>query len=87
MDQDKKYSVLQNLAYCIRATRQGCPKLLLFCALIIPVNCLVPVITAFLPKIIIEGITEGKPPAQLLAATATLAAALAAAGGLQKFLE
>ena len=62
MDQDKKYSVLQNLAYCIRATRQGCPKLLLFCALIIPVNCLVPVITAFLPKIIIEGITEGKPP-------------------------
>ena len=87
MDQDKKYSVLQNLAYCIRATRQGCPKLLLFCALIIPVNCLVPVITAFLPKIIIEGITEGKPPAQLLAATATLAAALAAAGGLQKYLE
>ena len=57
MEQDKKYPVLQNLAYCIRETRKAYPKLLAFCLLIILLNCLVPVITAFLPKIVIDGIT------------------------------
>lgn len=87
MEQDKRYPVLQNLAYCIRATRQGYPKLLVFCLLIILVNCLVPVMTAFLPKIVIDGLTEGINPERLLAVTAVLTAALAVLGGLQKYLK
>lgn len=87
MEQDKKYPVLQNLAYCIRATRQGYPKLIVFCLLIILVNCLVPVMTAFLPKIVIDGITAGLTPGRLLAVTAVLTAALAVLGGLQKYLK
>ena len=87
MEQDKKYPVLQNLAYCIRATRQGYPKLLVFCLLIILVNCLVPVATVFLPKIVIDEITSGCPMGRLLAVTAALAAVLAVLGGLQKYLQ
>ena len=87
MEQDKKYPALQNLAYCIRATRQGYPKLLVFCLLTILANCLVPVITAFLPKIVIDGITEGLPLRRLLAVTAALTGTLAVLGGLQKYLE
>ena len=60
MEQDRKYPILRNLAYCVRATRQGYPKLLAFCLLLILANCLVPVLTAFLPKIVIDGITEGQ---------------------------
>ena len=87
MEQDKKYQILQNLTYCIRSTRQGYPKLLEFCLLIILVNCLVPVINAFLPKIVIDGITEGAPLQRLLAVTAALAGTLAVLGGLQKYLK
>ena len=82
MEQDKKYPVMRNLAYCIRATRQGYPKLLVFCLLMILANCLVPVITAFLPKIVIDGITAGYSLRRLLVVTAGLTAALAVLGGL-----
>ena len=87
MEQEKKYSFRRNLAYCIRSTRQGCPRLLFFCLLVILVNCLVPVITAFLPKVVIEQITEGKPLRQLLLVTACLTGALALLGGLQKYMD
>ena len=87
MEQDKRYPVSQNLAYCIRATRQGYPKLLVFCLLVILVNCLVPVITAFLPKIVIDEITEGVPLRRLLTVTAALTGSLAVLGGLQKYLD
>ena len=87
MEHDKKYTIRQNLAYCVRATRQGCPKLLAFCLLAILINCLVPLITAWLPKVVIEEITEGKPLRQLLVVTAAMTAALAAASGAQKYLN
>ncbi len=87
MEQDRKYRILPNLAYCIRATRQCYPKLLAYCLLIILVNMLVPLITTFLPKIILEEITDGKPLQHLLAVTAGLTAALAGLSGLQKYLE
>ena len=58
MEQNRKYPVSKNLAYCVRATRQGYPKLLVFCLLLILMNCLVPVMTAFLPKIVIDEITN-----------------------------
>ena len=87
MERDKKYTVLQNLAYCLRATRQGYPKLLVFCLLIILVSCIVPVITVFLPKIVIDGITAGMRPGKLLAVTAALTGTLAVLGGVQKYLK
>ena len=87
MEQDRKYPVWQNLAYCIRATRQGYPKLLVFCVLMILLNCLVPVAAVFLPKIVIDGITAGMPLRRLLAVTAGLTVLLAVLGGLQKYLE
>ena len=87
MERDKKYSIRENMAYCFRATRQGCPRLLVFCLLTVLAGCLVPVAAAFLPKTVIEGITEGWPVRRLLAVTAAMAAALAAAGGLRVYLE
>ena len=87
MEYDKKYPVRQNLAYCVRATRQGCPKLLAFCLLVILANCLIPMITAWLPKTVIEEITEGSPLRRLLTVTAAMTLALAVLSGLQKYLD
>ena len=87
MEHEKRYPLRQNLTYCIRETRQGCPKLLVFCLLIILANCMVPVITAWLPKTVIENITAGKPLAHLLAVTAAMTLGLAVLSGVQTFLD
>ena len=87
MEQDRRYTIRQNLLYCLRATRQGCPKLLVFCLLVILANCAVPVIEAWLPKTVIEAITEGIPLGRLLWVTAAMTGALAVFSGLRKYLE
>ncbi len=87
MEYDKKYPMRQTLMYCIRATRQGCPKLLVFCLLVILANGLVPVVTAWLPKVVIEEFTAGSPLRRLLPITAGMTFALAALSGAQKYLE
>ena len=87
MQYDKKYPIRQNLAYCARETWRGCPKLLAFFVMLILANCLVPVITTFLPKVVVEQITEEKPLRQLLLVTGLMTGALALLSGLKVFLE
>ena len=87
MQYDKKYPIRQNLAYCARETWRGCPKLLAFFVMLILANCLVPVITTFLPKVVLEQITGGKPLRQLLLVTGLMTGALALLSGLKVFLE
>ena len=86
MDYVKKYNIRQNLAYCIKATKKAYPKLLLFCIIIIPVNCLLPVISAYLPKVVIEEITENSDLTRLLIITAVFTLTLAVCSGLQKYV-
>ena len=87
MDKDKKYSVFQNLVYCIKATKKAYSGLLVFCVLIIIINCVIPVITAFLPKVVIEKITEGAEIKKVLIITAILTGTLAVLMAAQEFLD
>ena len=87
MQYDKKYPIRQNLAYCARETWRGCPKLVAFFVMLILANCLVPVITTFLPKVVVEQITGEKPLRQLLLVTGLMTGALALLSGLKIFLE
>ncbi len=84
---DKKYSIRQNLLYCINATKKEYPGLLVFCVAIILVNCLIPVITAYLPKVVIEEITRKAELDRLLVITGAFTLLLAVFSGLQKYLE
>ena len=84
---NKKYSVFQNFKYWIGSTKKGYPKLLIFCALIVVVNTVVPVITTFLPKVVIDLIVNNETISYLLIATAVFTIALAVFSGLQKYLE
>ena len=84
---DKKYSIFQNLAYCIRATKQGHAVLLVFCMSLILVNCLVPILTTFLPKVVIELIMNGEGMQHLLIVTGIFTLSLAVLERLKKYLE
>lgn len=83
----KKYSITQNIAYCIRNTRDCYPLLLLWCLLLVGTNVLIPVLNMFLPKVVIEKITSGDSLEQLVAATLIFTVVLAIFSGLQRFLE
>lgn len=87
MEKEKKYSIIQNLSYCLKSTMAGCPKLLVFCIGIIIANCIIPIITAFLPKVIIEEITIGTDLQKLLFITGLMALALALVQTIQKYLD
>ena len=84
---NKKYSVFQNFKYWIGSTKKGYPKLLIFCALIVVVNTVVPVITTFLPKVVIEEITAQSPLLHVLTVTGIFTVSMAVLMGLQKYLE
>ena len=87
MEDDKKYSIFQNLGYCLHAVRCAYPRLQAYCVLIVLANCAVPVITTFLPKVIIDGIVENKGFVRLLTITGIMAFCLAVLMGVQKYLD
>jgi len=59
-EKDREYTVLQNFGYCIKATIQNYPRLLVLCVILIIVNAALPVITTFLPKVVIDEIVTQK---------------------------
>ncbi|MCR5329622.1 MAG: ABC transporter ATP-binding protein/permease [Lachnospiraceae bacterium] len=87
MDKQNKYTIRQNFMYCINATKKAYPRLLIYCACIIFIDCLIPVISAFLPKIMIEEIMGESGTIRLLTVTAGLTVILAVFSGLQKYLS
>lgn len=87
MNKDKKYTVFQNLSYCIHEAGEAYPGLLLFCALIVLINCAVPTITTFLPRVVINEITGEATILRLLTVTAVMTGSLATLTGLQKYLD
>ena len=84
---DRKYKITDNLSYCLKETAIGCRKLLYLCIAVILANCLIPVITAFLPKVIIEEIELGTGLKRLLLITGVMALALCLTQTMQKYLE
>lgn len=48
------YSVIQNTWYCIRFTARCYSPLLLWCVILIVVGAALPVLTTYLPKIVLE---------------------------------
>ncbi|MBO4291860.1 MAG: ABC transporter ATP-binding protein [Lachnospiraceae bacterium] len=87
MNQDRKYTVLQNLIYCIRITGEKYPPLLFYCIGIILINTVIPVLTAFLPKVVIEEITGQNALRQILAVTGGFTMLLAILTGMQQYLN
>lgn len=84
---EKKYSYFQNFIYCIREARKCYPIFLVFCFVLILMNSLIPIVTTFIPKIVIDEITNQEQLSHLLMVTALMTGGLAIASGIQKYME
>lgn len=87
MKKDKKYNIFRNLGYCLAAAWQVYPQLCLFAAGIVVINCAVPLITTYLPKVLIDEISGGAELKRVLAVTGGMTLSLAAVSAIQKYLE
>ncbi|MBP5607857.1 MAG: ABC transporter ATP-binding protein, partial [Lachnospiraceae bacterium] len=87
MKKGKKYNIFKNLGYCLAAAWQVYPWLCVFAAGMIVANCVVPLITAYLPKVLIDEITGGAELKHVLVLTGIMTLSLALAGTVQKYLE
>lgn len=87
IEKDKKYSNLQNFSYCVKATMQNYPRLVILCLLVIVINGMIPIVSTFLPKVVIDEITTQKSLPHLLLITGVLTMTLAFGTGMQKFLD
>ncbi len=86
-EKDKRYSILQNFSYCVKATMQNYPRLMILCLLVIIINAIIPIVSTFLPKVVIDEITTRKTLPHLLLITGVFTATLAFGAGIQKFLD
>lgn len=87
MLQAKQYSLFGNLCFMARQTMKSHPYLLLLCAFTVIVNTMIPVITTFLPKVVIESITMGNGVMATLPVTVVWTAVLALCLGAKQFFE
>lgn len=78
-------TIIQNVCYCIRNTfRCYCP-LLCWCGISILVNAALPVLSAYLPKAVIENITEGNSVRELTATVLGYMGVIALLSGVSQF--
>ncbi len=87
MLQAKRYGLFGNLCFIARQTINSYPHLLLLCAFTVIVNTVIPVITTFLPKVVIESITLEKGIKETLFVTVVMTSILALCLGGKKFFE
>lgn len=83
----KDYSAVSNLIYCLKCTLRHYPPLLLWCALAVLTNVLLPTLTTFLPKAVIDGITSHAPLPHLILTVLAFTVSLAVLTGLKHFLD
>jgi len=80
-----RYPVLKNICYCIKNTAQFYPLLLFLCVLAVLVSVILPILTTFLPKVVIERITAKSPFLELMAVVLGFTAAIAVLNAAKKF--
>lgn len=80
-------SVIQNVWYCIRNTSRCYCLLLYWCGISILVNAALPVLSAYLPKAVIEAITEGNSVWELTATVLAFMGVIALLSGPASFLQ
>ncbi len=79
--------MLQNIWYCIRKTALCYYPLLIMCGLAILVNITIPVLATFLPKFVIEQLTDKGDVWQLVWIIGVFMGEIAVLSGVSKFLE
>ncbi|MDR0288167.1 MAG: ATP-binding cassette domain-containing protein, partial [Clostridiales bacterium] len=82
-----EYPVIKNMIYCIRHTARHYPLLLLMCVLAVVINVVLPTLTVYLPKMVIEEISNDSVVSKLLMVVLSFTLGIAVLLCLQRFLE
>lgn len=82
-----EYPAIKNIVYCIRHTALHYPLLLLMCVSAVAINVVLPTLTVYLPKMVIEEINNGNTISRLLTVVLSFTLCIAVLIGLQRFLE
>ncbi len=80
-----RYSVLQNICYCLKNTCRCCPSLIWWCALAIPLRAAPSLLAVYLPKAVVGALAAKESLPELLMAVLFPAGALALLSGADKF--
>lgn len=83
----KEYSVINNMTYCLKCTVGYYPPLLLWCALAVLTKVLLPTLTTFLPKVVIDGITSHDSLNYLILTVLAFTVSIAVLMGFKHFIE
>jgi ATP-binding cassette subfamily B protein len=83
----KEYSIIQNFIFCIKNTVKCYPILLLWCLFAVLINTALPILTTFLPKVIIEEITYGASVERLVYTVLAFMLNIALLSGIKLFFE
>ena len=83
----KEYSIIKNMKYCLKATTECYPLLLLWCAVTVIINVLLPILIIYLPKAVIDDITLGNSVQSLVLTVLTYSTCIALLSGSKRFME
>lgn len=83
----KQYGMFDNICFVLKHTMRCHPALLLLCILSIAVGIVIPVVTTFLPKIVIEYITSSREAKAAVIVTVIGTGILVLGTGLKVFLN
>lgn len=83
----KEYPVIKNILFCLNSTMLCYPQLLLWCLFAVLVNVALPVLSIFLPKVVIEKITSGDSMKNLMIAVGAFMLSIAVLSGFKWFME
>lgn len=81
------YSAAQNVWFCIKNTAAFYPSLLLWCVIAVLINTALPVLTTYLPKIVIEKITMKIGVTELAVIILCFMSCIALLEGAKKFFQ
>lgn len=79
------YSMIQNVCYCLHNTAQCYFPLICWCVIAILIKVTLPVLTTYLPKIVIEKITTGSSLQELIIVVLAFMGTIAILSGLSQF--
>jgi len=82
-----RYGIGSNVRYMLKETLKCYPFLLVMCAFSVVIGIVIPVITTFLPKVVIEQITEDAAIKEILFVTVIGTGVLAVCAGGRVFIE
>lgn len=83
----KEYPVIKNIFYCTKCTISHYPLLLLLCFFAILLNVILPMLTIYLPKIVIDEITSCESAKNLIVVVLSITLSIAVLLGLKRFIE